>query len=571
MRNLPWDQAVYSAVRFLDMRRYFHYGDVWVPKNLKQGDVIRADLLTDHEGNGEPEVCPRNCLVLGMDLDMDTLELKQIRMVPFSYDINSINNDHELELDPRDPAMRFDVNGVRNSVVLRTGRMDVMPVDSAHFGFYLDRPGWIDPKLFPLIKKHLDLGFAAGRQCNPHRDNVTPDYEDTFFVPSLDYREWDNAFDWKLGENRKESYDGVDFFDLDEIGREAMADEMMENEAAKVYGRREQIQIEKGIRRTKFERQAQDEEAIRAVIRQFKKNNPEMSREERRNLIEASLAKLEDHDSQLADVSDDTIQIKDIPHLEEILSAQMVEAETHEEAKAEGLSRIFEQEIDPHSLKHLEDFGIGGLMREPTINLPDQLWRGRYVMMRIPNLKDPTEMAEYAYRPCVVWNAYARVNEYGEPELAGLELYPCTRSTAGSFDCKMWVRPLDTKVKKPSYLIADMMIRAPISAEYFQPDQPDASLFYNLLPAKVDEFDAKVRIVENLKGGPQIYGLQEVPDDWKAIDLPGPPDERTRKKLEKNGHARFMNITSMRENKRAFGNARKRNKGGSPKPQAPAA
>ncbi len=477
---------------------------------------MRCDLLTDHRRNGEAEIKPRNCLVLGMDVDRDTMEIERVHLARFSYSINDCDPTTTLHLDRNDPQFRTRVHGLRQPAILRSQNIDSVPVDSGYFGFFMDKIGSIDPSLFPLVEEYMDRGAKSKKTSR--RANAFPlDGECTMFVPGLLPDAFDHLYDMKLAECAP----------LTEEAREYGRQKAIETLPFKILGAVLQRDADWAFYRhhRTTARQARDaHKQLEHIMRHKKSGLPPT--EEIRALIERAIKPME------KPVSDEDSQtLADIPELRKLLEQAFG---IEKEKTASGLSRNFaDQVLDPDSMAHFETLGIGGLIRDTAVQLPQQLWKGRYMMMRLPDLNGIENTGEFVHRPCAVWRAFARYDEsLGGPVLAGLELHPCTRSSGHKFTHKMGVRPLSTTVQTPSHMIADIAIRVPLTTEYFQPRQPDTGTFFELLPRRVEEFKMKRSLAEQ-NGGIQIQGMQAIPEDWVEIQLPEPPNEKIRAALRK--------------------------------------
>lgn len=163
------------------------------------------------------------------------------------------------------------------------------------------------------------------------------------------------------------------------------------------------------------------------------------------------------------------------------------------------------------------------------IILPKDLWQGRYLMINAPNLhgEPPVKEGSIVYRPCALWKAYADKDTY---EIVGLELHPATRSQSENYNFKMQINPLKTLSKKESLLIADCLIRVPLSPEYVH---ADAGInFSELTSEEVNRFKQRKRVMEAQNASQHIIGLQTVPDNWIEIAIdPALSGKKLRKKI----------------------------------------
>lgn len=553
MRNYQWEAFSNAASRSMDFRNYLYYGDVWVPSNLKQGDVIRADLPT-YFGKDNPEIKPRNCLVLGVDIDPHSMQLEAIRIVRLSYaGAFEQPKSHEIVLDPREDGYRFKLNGLRQAAVLRTGQIEVLRIDSSNFGFKIDRLGSFSPEVYGMIAKSLSDGYEEKRRFKSQKGLYAVSLEQTVYAGGVDPQDWAHSDAFHLDEARIEhDRGGSSNFRMLSPETQSILTERMAKQLPEMILTSKLQRYSEESRTVKLSNdQLETQRSIRKLLRIMSNPRKQYSAKEMGALIASAVREygwLFPEDQKAAPVP---TALEAIPNFQKLLEAHFNIASENGSNK-QRLAQIFvKQSIDPNSLRDLETLGVGGLMREPTINLPEQLWRGRYLMMRIPNLGRPDDMKEESYRPCALWRAFAKANELGEPVLAGLELHPCTRESAHNYSHKMKVRPLDTTVPLDSFLIASLAIRAPISSQYFQPFQPQQGNFYELLPHMVDAFETKRRIVEE-GNGMKIYGLQTIPEDWIEIQLPEPPNEKIRQYLGRSD-IRFVNGNKLPTPAKSFG------------------
>jgi hypothetical protein len=524
-RNQPLQQFLSRmAEQRMDFRRYFPFGDLWVPNNLGQGDIVRCDLKTDFYRTGNYEVCTRNCLVLGVTVNSKTLDLESIRLVRFSYHTLFHSEGHELLIDPLERDWRTKISGLMKPAILRTGKIEDVPPFSEFFGHYIDRGGRISAEKFPILKFHLHKGAALnGFKLRNYAENRMGSKTERLFLPGLDPSLFPKASPLGIKQLPPE----IDYFSLMPEEREDIIERLQASRIAKIISGRLQHQNDKGFVQASRQAEAEALAVAKAYVRELRRTIPSHRSDDIYPVLNETVARLVECSDEEAG-RNKWRRVQDISPMQDILAEQRLAAAQVINTRAEGLKRIAAQTIDSNSLRDLETLGIGGLLREPTIQLPKQLWQGRFLFMRIPNLLDPAMMSDVAFRPCAIWRAFAKVNEEGEPVLAGFELHPCTRSAANAFGHTMGVRPLDGS-KKTSHLIADLIIRAPLNAEYFQPEQ-QADAFYDLLPNQIRDMETKRSLVQ-ANGGFKVYGLQDIPAEWVEIKLPDPPDERVRQKI----------------------------------------
>lgn len=538
--NMPLLHERKRAHESLRLGNFQYVEDFWFPKTLKQGDIIQALIPTQYDERfDEKELWPRNCLVLGFDIDRDTAEPQAVHLMKFSYNVED-HSTHELIFNPADH--RFKIHGFRKSAVLRTGKIETVPFHSEHLNFYMNLTGWISDDVFPLFDKAMDEGYNAERhRFDPEHDVLG----DTVCVPSLNpeyYNSKNGNFDLT---DRKI---GPWWNEIDSHEWENLLEKMTDNYLVRELNRADILRHEKAEMR-------QEQVAMRSMQRE-KRSFLNVLRHRRTTFkdgnsvtaddIEKILKIHADNEREVIPQKDDmwgddamNLRRSDIPELRDLLYRRFG---IEKEVATIDVKAVFKQAIDPNSIKDLETLGVGGLLRDPDVSLPDQLWRGRYVTARIADLNDPENYGN-AYRPCIVTKAYAKLNDEGQPVIAGLEMHPCTRAAHDSFSFKMPVHPYGWQERKANkqqtFLIADMVVRLPLEAQNFQSNID--SNFQELLPHMVEKFDRHIAHAKEARSGDlRVFGLEEIPEDWVEIELPAPPSDILQSKLSKWKKASFL-------------------------------
>lgn len=542
------------AHRFFRLGNYQHSNDIWFPKDLSQGDVIQCLLPTQKDARfDEMALWPRNCFLLGIDVDRYTAEPLGVKLMRISYNTHDSDAAYEYVFDPRSYGYRFKIHGFRKDAVLRTGRIEYVPFDAEAMGYYMNRNGWFDASLFREIDQYMDKGYAARRAGREHIPLSQNDDEDVVCVPSLNPSYYKSAFyNFDLPDDNA----GLFFADLDGEEQASLIERLEANYIVREFDRPGRIQDEKyEVRNQK--RHARDKKRdynkLMNLLRSGRTTHHESNMADIKKLIDESLmyqvneeVKAIPEDQDMWQSEGMTLRRSDITPLKEILYARF--GLSLKDENKPDLSKIFRQAIDQSSINDLVTLGIGGLMREPEVKLPEHLWQGRYLMLRIPDLLDP-ENEGNAYRPCIVWKAYAKLNEDNKPVLAGLELHPCTRKSAGAFAFKYPVHPFGWHTerganKQQSFLIADMVVRLPVNSVNFQTEQVGQG-FHELLPRMVNKFANRIEAAQQATdGNVQVFGLKDIPDDWVEIELPQTPTPDLQAKLAKWGKAVFIPTSS---------------------------
>lgn len=554
MRNIPFSLSLKEAHESVDFSKLVKYGEVWTPLSTEAGDVMRADLPTfykfDNHGRGDlgldaqqghnsrldgffnfnqhaglydpdsdHQLMPRNTIVLGFDYDIETYDIRYVRLARFSY---SVDSSRDAVIEPQ--FWPEQISHFTKPVVFKGGKIDFAYFDSGAIGRLCDKVGTITKS--SAIEKIKDALFAS----EDSRSYMPDDLEGTIFVPAVDPRKWKEGVKFDLVENARDNYKGVVFSDLDESAQDEIIEDALWVMAERVSERRHQFFHEKDLLR-RSERKIQRKTRLvvrRAAIKRLGLDS--LDNVSRREVIGSVIDDLDKSDKALVDKFAN-LEDGDLPDLS-LASGKRASVQTllgravekyREEAEAK--KQLFEDSCKGKLTEDLrakfESVGVGGLKREPNIEISGSLFRWRLLMMRVPDLNDPSAYSDVTYRPCVVWNGFWSLNEQGTPELAGLELYPITRH-AENFSWKMGIEsPLKTKSVKTSFLIPELLIRAPISAEYFQPNQPSINSFMNLGKADRRGFETKLQVFNERVGEPKVWGLQERPVNWLPIEEEG--------------------------------------------------
>ena len=550
--NMPLMHARMRAHQSLNLGSFHHCNDTWFPKHLSQGKIAQVLMPTQYDRRfDEVEMWPRNCLVLGIDVDIDTAEPMGLKIVRFSYNTIDVS-DHEFRFSPEN--YRFLINGFRKDAVLRTGRIETVAFDAGRMNYYLDVMGWVDDKVFPQLEESLDDGYKARRQRFDHRPMVSSyNIENCVCVPSLDPQYYESDFydfgvpDENFGMtfndlNAEEQGHLIERLRVNYIIREVQRADMLRHEKSEIKG--EKIALRQMNRQKKkflasYLYSHHNASAVPVVnggnLRQEIDALVKMMQAEERDLIPEETDGWEDNGPSL--------RKSDMAKFKEILYGHFG-LDIEDEAQND-LSTIFAQTIDPQSLKHFETLGVGGMVRD-ELSLPEHLWRGRYLMLKIGDIDNEHCQTE-AYRPAVLWRAYAKLNDDGMPVLAGLEFYPCTRMSADKYTYKMPVYPFGWRSgkgvnKKQSFLLADKIVRLPVDSPYLHQDYMDSN-FRELLPSMIDKFEHKVnRALVEKEGRISVFGLQDIPDDWVEIKLPDAPVFDMQQKLSGWKKADFLEV-----------------------------
>ena len=554
MRNIPFTLSLKEAHESVDFSKLVKYGEVWTPLSIEAGDVMRADLPTyynfknhgrgdlgldaqqgydsrlngffnfnQHAGLYDPDskfqLMPRNTIVLGFDVDIETYDVRYVRLARFSYGVDSSS---DPIIEPQ--FWPEQISHFAKPVVFKGRKIDFAYFDSGAIGRLCDKVGTITKP--SAITKIRDALFASEEQ----RSYLPDDLEGTLFVPAIDPRKWKQGIDFSLIENDRPDYKGTDFSHLDEASQNEFIEDALWVMAERVSARRHQFFHERDLLfRAERTIQRKTRTAVRkAAVKRL--GLDELDSETRRKVIGSVIDDLDKSDKALVDKFAN-LDEEDTPNLSltsgKRASVQTLLGRAVEKYQAEAVEkkRLFEDACQGTLTQGLRDkfesVGIGGLKKEPNIEISGPLFRWRLLMMRVPDLNDPEQYSDVTYRPCVVWNGFWSLNEQGDPELAGLELYPITRH-AENFSWKMGIEnPLKTKSTRTSFIIPELLIRAPMSTEYFQPNQPPINNFMNLGKADRASFETKLNIFGEHVGAPNIWGLQERPQNWISIEDDG--------------------------------------------------
>ncbi len=568
MRNRPWHQAIDYLRRHRKISGYQFIGDVWTPRDLKRGDIVRVNLPTDFERNGDMKLTPRNVLVLGVDVDPETLEPIAIRTTRFSFNTANHNDQYEPYFDSSDTEWnKGTLGGLEKPAVLRTGSaIDVIPFSSVYWGHFMDVKAHVKPDFMAdVIEDAMAEGYEHSRKHRGLRNyaEMPTGEADTLFLPSANPQHIVDDYDFQLDEEI-----GTDIFDLQPEEIDMIMDELEAKHLQRNADRRLQFEAEDAIMKAFGEKRKEEDAAISAMMAEYRRRQKEtevsiadaiaglkrdsnmITDEDIPDILRIAQRRMDEADEAIVsevEEGDDFAKaqrqrLADIPPMAELLK-QAAEQWAEENDPNERARRAIEdQQFNDATLERLKDLGIGGLSWN-DVNLPPLLWKGAYVMAKIPTIVnhergwDQIEQnRDFTNRPCIVNRAWAKVDkDTGLPKLAALELHPVTRSAAHHFKYKMNVRPLDTKSTRKSFLIAEQVERVPVDITHFPRDYTLPQTFYQMTPDQLAKFEEKKQHAADANGEIKVFGIQDedIPEDWFEIELPDAPDHKFREKLKR--------------------------------------
>lgn len=466
----------------------FHlHSQIWVPEDLQAGDIIRCKMLTLHSELEKAEMCPRNVMVLGFEMDPESLEYTSIHVSRFSYTPMHCTDSTNF-LIPRYMERKGLVQGLDTPLVMTTDHTDFIPLTFDHFNDRITRVGNVSLELFKDIKESMEEGHNNAPNSRPR-------------YPKKENKDWYIAGAHMVGEDITSPHHQYEYSDLSDIDRARIQmDTIMKKDPYKLDG----AYVTQCI--------LDFEKACKKYQYQLYLESKNRKKESRFSDEDSRKARAQDTQDRKSNVNHNTPETTKTPiSPEERFMMSIPRMDTEKLASLQELAEKF-------NTKAPANFNI---------TLPKHLWQGRYLMLRIPSLVDKDCDGD-AYRPCAVWKAYAD-KETGD--LAGLELHPVTRGSANRSTYKFQVYPVKTGSKNPSYLLADCVVRVPLDEKYFH--ESTTSNFYELPPSKLEKFKAKRDIAMD-KCEPHIVGLQEVPENWVEIDMdPVPSFQQFIKWVEK--------------------------------------
>lgn len=492
---------------------YTQHNGIWLPHDLKAGDIIRCRMLTKHDGLDEAEMCPRHVLVLGFEMDPEKLEYTAINVARFSYTSKYCRDDMSY-LIPGYMQRKGWISGIDTPAVLQIDRTDFLPLDQDHFyGDVVDieRLGSVAPQLLKEICESLGEGITKFRTPSRYAKRD----QSMWYVPAMNLVNDQNV----INPHPFEEYSSLDDIDLARI----QIGWALRQDTEKLDG----AYITKCL--------VQMERARQALARHQAWENRQKNKTQVHEPFEIDLSRR--FSAALPVPQEDAEAIPDISP-EDSFMMLLPRATAEQYATFKDLTAKFKDQAHQSPAFRLE--------------LPTHLWQGRYLMMRIADLHDD-ENDGLAYRPCAVWKAYADKNS---GELAGLELHPVTRTSANSFRYKFQVHPLDGASKNPSFLIGDCIIRVPLDERYFH--AKPSQYFYELPPDKIAKFTDRREHAMTSGDQVTIYGLKEIPENWMEVELDPTPSYQQFVKWSETRQIRFDG--AINDNKRGREAAHKRAK-----------
>lgn len=591
-RNKDSRIALKSLIANSLIDRFHFRGDlnvgVWTPRDIGRGKILRCDLPTLMTKDEATIFSSRNLLCLGVDVDPQTAEPVAIRAMRFSYQTHDYNPKKDLYIPASDKVAKYAIGGLAptDKILRISAPIDIIPFNSVYWGSYVSVMGEVEESYMQYLEEEMTEKRNAVNWNNRNFAQVKPGK--TIFLPSLEVE--------KLHEVQPAftpSYTPKTYQTLSDAERDMLDKKLIQNDMLASYQRADHVKAQlemtsgfKPMGRKQLEAfiealttlSADSEQEYKDVISYAMQNICKIDAARQQQILDEEEAAELRAASELRDpISVSLRQINALfkervaagsndneglsvdqamPTLAEIIekAAQEMKAERVKEVEFQ----IQNADKDFDSFEALVNLGIGGLKRETDINLHKYLWQGRYHMLRIANLFDFEEEGENVNRPCVLTRAWVQPDKNGDVKLSHLAFIPCTRSQAKGFKYKLGVRPLDTIVKMPSYLIAEMEVIVPLNSKYFIDNQPDAGTFYELLPHEYEVLMKKKALAEEKYGEVLYHGMrpEDLPETCREIELPPPPDERMRKKFQHWGVAKF-NIDAPSPIKRSMKGSKK--------------
>lgn len=470
-------------------------------------------MMTKHSRADEPEMCNRNVMVLGLEMDPDTLEYTAIHIARFSYSPVYCRDDENF-LIPRSLERRGLVTGLTQNAVLKIDRTDFVPLTQEHFYgdvYDVQRIGKVSPELFSDIRNSM----KAGHERAEHSRSRFPGRNTShWYLPAMHL----------AGSNIPSPHHEHEFTALCDID---LARIQVDWVTRKDPGKLDAEYVTTCM--------ANVDRAQQALARQI---NWEARHKPRPHVHPLR------HKEPFP-----TAAGKSLPETlieeETVISPQESFLMLLPRATPSGLQ----------SLKAIADRFNKASAELPfiKIELPQHMWQGRYLMVKVPDLHDENDDRE-AFRPCAVWKAYA---DRDTGALAGLELHPVTRGSLNSFRYRFQVYPLPTQSKRPGHLIADCLVRVPLTERYFH--EKSSQFFFELPPDKLEKFRDR-RAHAMASGDPvHVYGLQEIPENWVEVELDPTPSFQQFLKWSESGKIRFDGTVTdkarARQRERKFSHA----------------
>lgn len=477
---------------------YHQHQGLWLPDDLQTGDIIRCHMHTKYDGLEKAELCPRHVMVLGMEMDPETLEYTSIHVARFSYSKSYVTDDSNF-LIPRSLERQGLITGLTDRAVLKADRTDFLPLTQDHFwGDVIDvqRIGRVDARLFPEIRATME----RGQRLSGNSSRYNPRNPALWYVPGAHV-----AAENIPAPEHKHPFTPLNDLDL------------------------ARIQTDWALRK---DPQKLDAAYVTKCLASLDRAQAALARKE--NWEARQRHKVHVHDLRTAKPVF-KITAEGAPASVTPLTADTpVSASPQDPTEKFTLLLPHAHAQSLHDLRALVSrFNDKAEESHSRIEIPAHLWQGRYMMCKIHDLHDE-ENDGTAYRPCAVWKAYKDRNT---GELAGLELHPVTRGSLNTFRYRFQVYPLKTASSRPGHLIADCVIRVPLTSRYFH--EKNTTNFFELPPDKLEKF--RERREHALSSGDplHVYGLKDIPEDWEEVALDPTPSYQQFVKWSQNDKIKF--------------------------------
>lgn len=486
---------------------YFkHNRDIFVPKDLQVGDIISCKIASSREGPSGHYIryLDRRAIVLGFQANLMQTTYTGIHVARLASSRNALHKESSFHID-KSMGEKGDISGILFPSVIRTNRTDVVPLNETHFpSGKIERIGRISPGLLSqfseAFRKDQENGLSSESSYRALDSRQT-------YIPGFSYV-------LEMRQDAENLWPEIvrPYSQLDDFIKARIASEMQND--SRIVG--SHMNIDEVI--------ADHREKRKELQNLWKNQTPAVRAAfiDVTTVPEVKNAELPAHEAfQTNPRKNKAKKKRSLPFpLPPVIRNEPSEPEIFPTKRR---TYVVANDTSYENITSLTEHFRSGT-NVSRIILPEALWRGRYINMKIFNLTDH-QNSDLAFRPCAVWKVF---HDRETGDLAGMELHPVTRRQAYKFSYKMPVYPQYTMSRAPSQLIADCVIRVPLDARYFH--EITTANFFELTPNMVEEFAVLREIVILSEDRVHVYGLQTIPDNWVETNLPDTPSYEQFKK-----------------------------------------
>ncbi|NBX66644.1 MAG: hypothetical protein EBQ96_06590 [Proteobacteria bacterium] len=468
-------------------------------KNLRIGQIISAKIPTIKDGI--VHLYDRDCIILGFEGTAKKEHITGLYLARLAYARVKFDPEFGHVVDA-DEFRQAGIHGLRNSFVLRTDRVDLLPIDPLFLGRHVTEIGYISERETMLqLGDAILRGLMSGNgeasrgprqrlEGSDLRQTIAPGMMPVFekFPLARIAREMT-----KLKRAGTDDYERA-LYQLQLMKRQAAgaAERAFRREAA--IKRREVAEAAAAMAAAAT---AGEDQAPRRVRTEYLKPS-DVKRGRRRRMSDTAVERLVTRVNERVRRNREELGL-DAPRDPGHIRGNAIAAAT---PKHQRITRS----ADLSSVRPL--FSVAD---NYVPILPKGTKRGNVLVLKIADILDPKDKRP-AQRPCVVWNVYED-KETGE--VCGFDVFPRTRLRAHQFDeayMAEFPNLYNNRIWDGGRIITQMFARVEVGPKHFH---PFTKRVRTLNPKLVEELVEKRNACETSGKTMTPYGLAEIPENWK--------------------------------------------------------